>query len=173
MGWPADHAQHHHPERGIHQAGSRALLSRNAPLWVPVSEVRGEGIFIQFREEVVDDWAKQVTDLEATFAKAHREWRRARKIENPDAGFGGIRYIMLHSFAHALMRQIAMECGYTSASIRERIYSLNPQDEHGPMAGVLIYTGASDSESTLGGSDAGASSAVRLGPALRRASPVA
>ena len=129
----------------------RAPLSRNAPLWVPASEVRGEGIFIHFREEVVADWAKQVTDLEATFAKAHRDWRRARKIENPDAGFGGIRYIMLHSFAHALMRQIAMECGYTSASIRERMYSLNPQDEHGPMAGVLIYTGASDSEGTLGG----------------------
>ena len=97
------------------------------------------------------DWAKKVTDLQATFAKAHREWRRARKIENPEAGFGGIRYIMLHSFAHALMRQIALECGYTSASIRERIYSLNPTDEHGQMAGLLIYTGAADSEGTLGG----------------------
>jgi hypothetical protein len=129
----------------------RAPLSRNPPLWVPASEVRGEGIFIQFREDAVADWAKKVTDLEATFARAHREWRRARKIENPDAGFAGIRYIMLHSFAHALMRQIALECGYTAASIRERIYSLNPQDEHGPMAGVLIYTGAADSEGTLGG----------------------
>jgi len=129
----------------------RAPISRHPPPWVPASEVRGEGIFIQFREDVVAGWANKVTELEADFAKAHREWRRARKIENPDAGFAGIRYILLHSFAHALMRQIALECGYTAASIRERIYSLNPQDEHGPMAGVLIYTGAADSEGTLGG----------------------
>lgn len=129
----------------------RAPISRNAPLWVPASEVRGEGIFIQFREDVVRDWADKSGMLEAVFFQAHREWRRARKIENPDAGFAGIRYVMLHSFAHALMRQIALECGYTAASVRERIYSLNPKDENGPMAGVLIYTGAADSEGTLGG----------------------
>ena len=59
--------------------------------------------------------------------------------------------MFLHSFAHALMRQIALECGYTSASIHERIYSAGPKDDNGPMAGVLIYTGAADSEGTLGG----------------------
>ncbi len=50
------------------------------------------------------------------------------------------------------MRQIAIECGYTAASIRERIYSQGaPQNEKAPMAGVLIYTGVADSEGTLGG----------------------
>ena len=129
----------------------RAIISRNPPLWVPASEVRGEGIFIQFKEAGVEAWCQQVKELEAVFAQAHREWRRARQIENPDAGFGGIRYVFLHSFAHALMRQIALECGYTSASIRERIYSAGPKDDNGPMAGVLLYTGAADSEGTLGG----------------------
>ncbi|MGA9780150.1 MAG: DrmB family protein [Limisphaerales bacterium] len=129
----------------------RAPISRHAPLWVPASEVRGEGIFIQFDEQAVVAWCKKQPEWEAVFRHAHREWRRARQIENPDAGFAGIRYVMLHSLSHALMRQIALECGYTPASIRERIYSLNPQDEHGPMAGVLIYTGAADSEGTLGG----------------------
>lgn len=129
----------------------RATISRNLPLWVPASEVRGEGIFIQFKEAVVETWCQQVKELEAVFAQAHREWRRARQIENPDAGFAGIRYVLLHSFAHALMRQIALECGYTAASIRERIYSASPEDDNGPMAGVLIYTSAADSEGTLGG----------------------
>lgn len=36
-------------------------------------------------------------------------------------------------------------------SIRERIYCLAPGEEHGPMAGILLYTAASDSEGTLGG----------------------
>ena len=129
----------------------RASISRHPPAWVPASEVRGEGVFIQFKEDAIAAWCKKVTDLEADFAQAHREWRRARQIENPDAGFLGIRYVLLHSLSHALMRQIALECGYTAASIRERIYSLNPADDQGPMAGVLIYTGAADSEGTLGG----------------------
>lgn len=61
-----------------------------------------------------------------------------------------MRYILLHSFAHALIRQLAIECGYTTASLGERIYSASPSDGV-PMAGVLIYTAAPDSEGTLGG----------------------
>jgi hypothetical protein len=53
--------------------------------------------------------------------------------------------------AHALIRQFAIECGYSAASLRERIYALDPEQEGGPMAGVLIYTAAPDSEGTLGG----------------------
>jgi MrfA Zn-binding domain len=49
------------------------------------------------------------------------------------------------------MRQLAIECGYTAASIRERIYCASNGAPDGPMAGVLLYTAASDSEGTLGG----------------------
>ncbi len=49
------------------------------------------------------------------------------------------------------MRQLAIEAGYSAASIRERIYSRDPGDPGGPMAGILIYTAAPDSEGTLGG----------------------
>lgn len=52
------------------------------------------------------------------------------------------------------MRQLALECGYTAASIRERIYARDPNVEGQPakpMAGVLIYTAAPDSQGTLGG----------------------
>jgi len=59
--------------------------------------------------------------------------------------------VLLHTFAHALMRQLTLECGYTAASIRERIYALPPTSEYGPMAGILLYTAAPDSEGTLGG----------------------
>ena len=33
------------------------------------------------------------------------------------------RFIVLHSFAHAVMRDLALDCGYSGASIRERIYA--------------------------------------------------
>jgi len=52
---------------------------------------------------------------------------------------------------NALIRQLAVECGYTAASIRERIYSRSPGQDGPEMAGVLIYTAAPDSEGTLGG----------------------
>ena len=74
-----------------------------------------------------------------------------RNIEPPDAGFPGIRYVLLHSFAHAFIRQLALSSGYTAASIRERIYARDPGSQGEPMAGVLLYTAAPDSEGTLGG----------------------
>ena len=59
--------------------------------------------------------------------------------------------MLLHSFAHALMRQFALDCGYGAASLCERIYSRPPESVSGAMAGILIYTSAPDSEGTLGG----------------------
>ena len=85
------------------------------------------------------------------FLEAHQRWRIARKLEPPHEFYPGIRFVLLHSFAHALIRQLAVECGYTTASLRERIYSRNPGEDEPEMAGVLIYTAAPDSEGTLGG----------------------
>lgn len=139
------------PEMGIET--DPAPLSRQAPTWVPASEVRGEGIFLQFDELKLAAWLKQdsVVRREAEFFEAHKRWRMARQIQPPEDGSPGMRYVFLHTFAHALMRELALECGYTFASIRERIYSRNADEPHGPMAGVLIYTSAPDSEGTLGG----------------------
>ena len=130
-----------------------APLSRQPPTWVPADEVRGEGIFIRFNEARIVDWLrrKAVRDRADAFFEAHQKWRRARYIEPPEEGFPGMRYILIHSFAHALMRQMALESGYASASIRERIYARAAEQEGGPMAGLLIYTAAPDSEGTLGG----------------------
>ena len=44
-----------------------------------------------------------------------------RGLPDPDHGYPGLRFALLHSLAHALIRQLALECGYTAASIRERI----------------------------------------------------
>ena len=131
----------------------RAPLSRKRPTWVPAAEVRGEGLFIEFREEALQRWLAGVAQHQHnhTFRDAHIQWRKARRREYPEQGYPGLRYVLLHSFAHALMRQLALECGYTAASIRERIYSLDPEHEQGPMAGILLYTAAPDSEGTLGG----------------------
>ena len=56
--------------------------------------------------------------------------------------------MLCHTFAHALMRQLTLECGYSSASLQERIYVAEGDD---PMAGILVYTSTPDSDGTLGG----------------------
>ena len=131
----------------------RAPLSRKPPMWVPAAEVRGEGIFIEFHEAAVSAWINSIAQRQhdRTFREAHMQWRKTRHLEPPEAGYPGLRYVLLHSFAHALMQQLTLECGYTAASIRERIYSLPSEHEYGPMAGILLYTAAPDSEGTLGG----------------------
>lgn len=129
----------------------RAKLSRNEPTWVPASEIRGEGIFIQFRESVLKEWMTRNKLREQEFFEAHCLWRKSRGLVPADEFWPGLRYILLHSFAHTLIRELGVECGYTTASIRERIYSTEPGDDKPPMAGVLIYTAAPDSEGTLGG----------------------
>ena len=132
---------------------SLAPLSRDNPKWVPASDVRGEGIFLQFKEDAITRWQARYPSLEAyekQSQQAHTAWRTARNIENPCDNFPELRYLLLHSFAHALMRQMAIECGYAAASLRERIYASCKEDDI-PMAGVLIYTASPDSEGTLGG----------------------
>ena len=56
---------------------------------------------------------------------------------------------MLHTLSHLLIRELALECGYNAASIRERIYADTEGDRK--QAGILIYTAAADSDGTLGG----------------------
>ena len=127
-----------------------ADLCRGRPEWVPSTEVHGEGIFLRFKEPLVKAWeAKAAVKLRDTKLLAgHRGWRNARRLD-PAKSYPGIRYALLHTFAHLLMRELALECGYNAASIRERIYASS--DDDSPMAGVLLYTAAADSDGTLGG----------------------
>jgi len=131
-------------------AERRARLSRREPTWIPASETRGEGIFFQFSEKVIQKWTTKTKKYDELFFENHKRWRASKNLPNPEAGYPGLRFILLHSFAHAVIRQLSIECGYTTASISERIYSRNPDDGE-PMAGVLIFTSAPDSEGTLGG----------------------
>ncbi len=137
------------PERGDLEPVSRVPLSRAAPQWLPAVEQRGEGIFVQLREDQVAAWTARVAahrrlrDLEG----AYRRWaRNTARTANP--AFPHARLMLIHTFSHMLIRQVALECGYSSARIRERLYIGSPGD---PAAGVLLSTAASDSEGTLGG----------------------
>jgi hypothetical protein len=127
-----------------------ATLCSDTPDWILASQVHGEGIFIRFDESALNIWeAKEaVKILSAQLFQGHKGWRNARKLD-PKEGFPGIRYVLLHTLSHLLIRELALECGYNAASIRERIYADTNDDKC--QAGILIYTAAADSDGTLGG----------------------
>lgn len=127
-----------------------ASLSRSKPYWVPANQVHGEGIFIQFDESAIVKWEalEGVKKVDQKLRGGHRGWRNPRHLD-PNEGYPGIRYAMLHTLSHLLIRELALECGYNAASIRERIYADTSGDR--PQAGILIYTAAADSDGTLGG----------------------
>jgi len=95
-------------EATVIEDGRLTRISRESPRWLPASEVRGEGIFLRIREDVLLAWQDkpEVQQLQHEFLDSHKAWRKLRKLEPVDEGFPGIRLVLLHSLAHALMRQI-------------------------------------------------------------------
>lgn len=132
------------------QRPQMANLARHKPDWIPANQVHGEGIFIQFDEAALQTWAALpgVKHVDQMLEGGHRGWRNSRRLD-PNEGYPGIRYAMLHTLSHLLIRELALECGYNAASIRERIYAESSGSS--PQAGILIYTAAADSDGTLGG----------------------
>jgi hypothetical protein len=128
-----------------------AAISRGAD-WLPAVEQFGEGLFIAFDPAAIRAWLERETVRArlATLIAGHEHWS-TRFTENPPA-FPGGAYVMLHSLSHALMAEIALDCGYPSSSLKERIYAFPGQGDGGrDRFGVLIYTAAAGAQGTLGG----------------------
>jgi hypothetical protein len=133
-------------------SSTMAPLWRGSAPWVPATEVRGEGIFIKFSSRRLEQWlsGKAVDQRRTVLLGGHSAWRAARRLQPPEQDFPGMLMILLHTFSHTLLRELSLECGYNTASIRERIYS-SPDGKSAEVAGVLLYTAAADSDGTLGG----------------------
>lgn len=136
-----------------------APLTRSGPpTWVPATEDRGEGVFLQFDEERVAGWEADVLGRPVwqRYREAHRLnfLRRTSKTAaqiDPDERFPSPRYWAIHTLSHLLIRETAMSSGYGSASLTERIFAWPANGDLPPAAGLLISTTSSDSEGTLGG----------------------
>jgi hypothetical protein len=147
------------------------LETRVAPLglkdagWIPAIDLRGEGIFLRLEPTALATWEQRAAVLSdaAHLTDRYAQWRESRDMK--PAPFPGARYVLLHSLAHVLIRQLSLDCGYSSSALRERIYCRMGADE---MAGVLIYTASSDSEGSLGGL-VDMAAPDRLGPVLSSA----
>ena len=127
--------------------GIAAAALSPEPEWFPAIENRGEGVFVVVSAEAIAAWRDRdgVKERGKQFLAGTVAW--IKDHPGSDRKFLGVPYIMLHSLAHLLLTRIALDCGYPAAALRERIYAL---PEAG-MYGILIHTGTSGSEGTLGG----------------------
>lgn len=146
----------------VNDLASRLVkLTRNGkPTWVPATEDRGEGIFLQLDLDAVAKWENSILSPPIPVWQAHqaahrrnfeRRFSETAKNIDPDVRLPAPRYWLLHTLSHALIREMAMSSGYGAASLAERIYGWPGSPQREAAAGLLICTTASDSEGTLGG----------------------
>ncbi|MFE1326791.1 DrmB family protein [Streptomyces sp. NPDC058735] len=117
--------------------------------WLPAVEVYGEGVFLTLDAGRLADWERCgavrnrvlgiCADLDRSFQKD--------RLEAHTGTVMAPRFVLLHTLAHLLIRQLSFESGYTTASLRERVYARADRDQ----AGLLVYTAAGDAAGTLGG----------------------
>lgn len=128
---------------GTEQIVPLAMVKKD---WLPAVKLNGEGIFIRLSQEALTSWTKRIGN------------RYQKMANNLDASYlknkrFASQYIALHTLSHLLMRQISDQCGYSLASLKEKIYSnfYDQKDESINMNGILIYLATPDSDGSLGG----------------------
>ena len=138
------------PEDNRNQQQTIADLSLRSATWLPAHVVYGEGIFLEFKTDKINQWLKAESLQEHT-QRIITRYHNARRKRWPDYVDRSIdpAFIMMHTFTHLLINRLCFNCGYGSSSLRERIYFSN--DPNKRMNGVLIYTSSGDSEGSMGG----------------------
>jgi hypothetical protein len=136
--------------QGEYDLGVEAAPLGLATNWLPATEMRGEGVFLQLDEKAVAAWENRdaVMKRGKELVAGYDAWARGVDSAPP---FPGVRYYMLHALSHLLMQAISLECGYAASAIRERIYCGPSASDPTPMAAILLTTGTSGTEGTLGG----------------------
>ena len=114
--------------------------------WLPAIELFGEGVFFTLDSAIINRW-ESIPELKLRASEI------AERYENsPIEPFDNLkaitpRFILLHTLAHLVIRELEISGGYPAASLKERVYSSQADD----MAGILIYTAVPDIAGSLGG----------------------
>lgn len=122
-----------------------AISKGKGEKWLPAAVINGEGIFIEFNKDTINQWLqnKSVNKISMQYEDSYKEFCEQKKWKI-NVSRNAV-YVLMHTFSHLLIKQMALSSGYSSAAIRERIYFGDN------MSGILLYTGSADKEGSLGG----------------------
>jgi len=120
--------------------------------WYPGVQFLGEGIFI-----ILENDEKVINFSSSEGASANWLNTHCNSSSYPDHVFRDPQmreelhplFVWWHTFSHLIIRAISAEAGYSSSSIRERIYFENKPPKI--RGGILLYATQPGSEGTLGG----------------------
>lgn len=112
--------------------------------WLPAIELYGEGLFFTLDESLLRRWEANPAVVERTAAYKQRRPSAPLRAEVDISP----RFLLCHTLAHLMIRQIEATAGYPAASLKERIYCAGGAE---PMAGILIYVAVADERGSLGG----------------------
>lgn len=109
-------------------------------MWFPAYKGIGEGIFITSDKNPFD----YNDNLDETIEK----WNTCSinvlsdrpETENP-------LFVWWHTLSHAIIKSLSLSCGYSSASLHERVYL----DEDSKQGGILIYNTSPGDDGGMGG----------------------
>jgi hypothetical protein len=120
--------------------------------WYPGVEFLGEGIFIILDDSegwhfglsgsAVDYW-QAALDNPTVYSEHLFRMPQGDRLELHPA------FVWWHTFAHSLIRAISVEAGYSSASVRERVYI--QVEGANARGGVVLYATQPGADGTLGG----------------------
>lgn len=142
-----------------------ARLSLRSLDWQPANRVYGEGVFLTLNPAKLAIWADR-PDVQHRAATLRKNYHNSYHSDARSTIEVTPVFLLLHSLAHLLIRELIFECGYGSAALRERLYCGTTDTES--MAGILIYTASGDSEGSMGGLVA-QGTRERLSSTLRKA----
>ncbi len=123
-------------------------LSSKPLKWLPAVEVYGEGVFLKFNNNIVDNWLLEHGSKYEDINERYHNSMRKRRPQDDDKNINPF-FVAMHTFAHLLIKKLCFDCGYGSSSLREKLYFSD--DPESRMNGILIYTSSGDSEGSLGG----------------------
>lgn len=151
------------------EGGTNMRDVRNNPKldWLPATMVFGEGIFLELNNDELVKWEKRYADGRTEHVTMFEQLNHRRTNQGLSKRDLSPAFLLLHALAHAFINQLSFDCGYGSASLRERLFFQRSPGKP-PMHGLLIYTASGDSEGSMGGL-VRQGQPGRLEPTLRRA----
>ena len=141
-----DTEHHSEPvEIGFHDPASPGQL------WYPGVQFFGEGIFVmlegsdqplEMTGSAVEKWRRTSESASDYPSYVFRDQTRVDEVESD--------FVWWHTLSHLLMRSVSLQSGYSTTSIRERVYIEADRSGHF-RGGALFYATQPGSEGTLGG----------------------
>lgn len=125
--------------------------------WLPAIEQYGEGFFIRLDPHELMQWARKsgVDKRKVVLEGGVRAWEKSRRDRGASDKMAWegehIEYTMAHSLSHALINEVAIDCGYPASSSKERLYLVPGIPGQPKECGILIYTASAGNQGTLGG----------------------